>query len=132
MAFQSVHRYAPVSARKARYVVDLIRGKDINEALDILKFTSKRAAPMVRKVVRAAMAAADEAAADVDSLVVMTAKADDGPTQGGRLPRARGMATPLIHRTSHITVALATPDEMAANAARKQKKQKRKEKAAKG
>ena len=131
MPFRSVHRFAPVSARKARYVVDLIRGKGINEALDTLQFTRRRAAVMVRKVLRAAMAAADDAAADVDSLVVMTAKADDGPTYKTRLPRARGMATPLIHRTSHITVALATPDEMAAANRPKQKKE-AEEKASKG
>ncbi|NOZ22145.1 MAG: 50S ribosomal protein L22 [Planctomycetes bacterium] len=131
MPFQAAHRFAPISARKARYVVDLIRRKDINEALDILKFTQKRAAPMVRKVVRAAMAAADEAGADVDSLIVFTAKADDGPSHSGRLPRARGMATPLIHRTSHITVELCTPEEMA-RAEESRKKPKSTEKTAKG
>ena len=131
MPFHAVHRFAPVSARKARYVVDLIRRKDINEALDILKFTRKRAAPMVRKVVRAAMAAADEAGADTDALFVMTAKADEGPSRGGRLPRARGMATPLIHRTSHITVELCTPEEMA-SLEEANKKSKPTEQAAKG
>jgi len=113
MPFKSIHRFAPISARKARYVVDLIRRKDINEALNILKFTRKRAAPMVRKVVRAAMAAADEGGADTDSLIVLTAKADDGPSHAGRLPRARGMATPILHRSSHITVELCTPEELA-------------------
>ena len=52
MPFHAVHKFAPISARKARGVVELIRRKDINEALNILKFTSKRAAPMVRKVER--------------------------------------------------------------------------------
>ncbi|MEW6355752.1 MAG: 50S ribosomal protein L22 [Planctomycetota bacterium] len=131
MPFKAVHRFAPVSARKARYVVDLIRRKDINETLDILKFTPKRAAMMVRKVVRAAMAAADESGADVDSLVVLRAKADDGPSYKGRLPRPRGMATPLIHRSSHITVELGTPEELT-RVEEGKKKSRPKEKAAKG
>ena len=131
MAFQAVHRFASISARKARYVIDLIRGKDINEALNILKFTDKRAAPMVQKILKAAMAAADDAAVDVDSLVVLTAKADVGPSYKGRLPRPRGMATPLIHRSSHIMVELGTPDELARRQDRK-KGSKAEEKASKG
>ena len=112
MRFTSTHRFAPISARKARLVVDLIRGKGINEALNTLRFTRKRAAPMVYKVVRAAMAAAEENGdVDMDTLKVSRAQADGGPTRKGRLPRPRGMATVLHYRMCHIRVELATPDE---------------------
>lgn len=121
MAFQATHKYAPISARKVRLVLDLIRGKGVNEALTALRFTHKRAAGMVRKVVEAAMAAADEAAADVDALLVLTAKADGGPSYKGRLPRPRGMATPLIHRSSHIMVEVGMPEELARRLRRKAK-----------
>jgi len=112
MRFRSIHRFAPISPRKARLVIDLIRHKDINEALEVLKFTRKRASFLIEKVVRAAMAAADDTGdVDVDALIVSDARVDGGPTRAGRLPRARGMATKILHRTSHITVELATPDE---------------------
>jgi large subunit ribosomal protein L22 len=112
MTFKATHRFAPMSPRKARYVIDLIRGKGINEALNTLRFARKRAAPMIYKVVRAAMAAAEqEPDVDVDTLRVSEARVDGGPTRKGRLPRPRGMATPLHHRTCHIHVELSTPPE---------------------
>jgi len=112
MKFVSTHRFAPMSPRKARYVIDLIRGKGINEALNTLRFTRKRAAPMIYKVMRAAMAAAEENPdVDVDTLRVSLACVDGGPTRKGRLPRPRGMATMLLFRTCHIRVELSTPEE---------------------
>jgi large subunit ribosomal protein L22 len=112
MKFVSTHRFAPMSPRKARYVIDLIRGKGINEALNTLRFTRKRAAPMIYKVVRAAMAAAEENPdVDVDTLKISLARVDGGPTRKGRLPRPRGMATMLLFRTCHIRVELSTPEE---------------------
>ena len=112
MKFEATHRFAPMSPRKARYVIDLIRGKGINEALNTLRFTRKRAAPMIYKVVRAAMAAAEQDPdVDVDTLRVSTARVDGGPTRKGRLPRPRGMATMLLFRTCHIHVELTAPEE---------------------
>lgn len=112
MRFVSTYRFAPISPRKARYVIDLIRGKGISEALNTLRFVRKRAAPMIYKVVRAAMAAAEEnPEVDVESLRIHTARVDGGPMRKGRLPRPRGIATLLRHRTCHIRVELATPDE---------------------
>ncbi len=117
MKFVSTYRFAPMSPRKARLVIDMIRGKSINEALNILRFTRKRAAPMVYKTVRAAMAAAEENAdVDVDTLKVSLARVDGGPMRKGRLPRPRGMATMLKFRTCHIRVELSTPAEAPAEA----------------
>ena len=111
MKFVSTYRYAPMSPRKARYVIDLIRGKGINEVLNTLRFTRKRAAPMIYKVVRAAMAAAEENPdVDVDTLKVSLARVDGGPTRKGRLPRPRGIATMLLFRTCHIRVELSAPE----------------------
>jgi len=94
-------------------VADLIRKRGVNEALDILRFTRKRASSMIEKVLRAAIAAADEHGdVDVDSLIVSDARVDGGPMRYGWLPRARGMATRIRHRTSHITVEVATPEEL--------------------
>ena len=109
MAWRAIHRYAPIAPRKARLVVDLIRGRPVQEALDILKFTNKRASGMVSKVLSSAIANADEAEADVEQLYVADARVDDG---GIRLytkrwiPRCRGRATPFRKRASHITIVV--------------------------
>jgi large subunit ribosomal protein L22 len=114
MIFEATHRFARISARKARLVIDLIRGRGINEALNTLRFTRKRAAPMIYKVVRAALAAAEENAdVDVDELRVSEARVDGGPMRKGRFPRPRGMATMMRSRTCHIHVKLSTPPEEA-------------------
>lgn len=103
----SIHRYARVSARKARLVTGLIADRHVNEALDLLKFTPKRAAVMVDKVLRAAMADADEQEADVRELFVHEARVDEGPTIKRFRPKDRGRAHPIMKRTSHIVVTVA-------------------------
>jgi large subunit ribosomal protein L22 len=106
--FRSIHRRAPISPRKARYVIDLIRGKPVNEALDVLKFSSKRAAPMLTKVVMSALASAQlDAEVDHNRLHVVEARVDDGPRMKRYTPRARGQMFPLISRYCHLTVVLA-------------------------
>lgn len=108
MEFKSIYKYAKISPRKARYVIDLIRGKPVNDALEILRFTKKRAAYMIDKALRAAMASANEGMeGDVDTLRVSDARVDGGPARKWHRPRSRGMATRILRRTSHITVVLS-------------------------
>src|SRR6185436_10591745 len=106
--FKSVHRGAAISPRKARYVLDMIRGKPVNEALDILRFSARRAAPMLTKVLMSALATAQlDSAVDHNRLHVVDARADDGPRMKRWTPRARGQMFPLISRYAHLTVVLA-------------------------
>lgn len=111
MKFRAVYRYAKISPRKARLVIDLIRGKPVNDALEILRFTPKRAAYMIDKTLRAALASAEEGAeVDVDSLKVSEARVDGGPMRKWYWARPRGMSAPLRRRTSHITVVLSNEE----------------------
>lgn len=110
MEFTARHRFAPISPSKARPVIDLIRGLSVNEALSVLTVTHKRAAPMIKKVLHSAMTAGS-LDTDVDKLYVAKASVDDGPRRRWRLPRARGYATPILHRMSHITITLSDQEE---------------------
>lgn len=105
-SFTSIHRYARISPRKARLVTGLIAGRHVEEALDLLKFTPKRASVMVDKVLRAAMADADEQEANVRSLFVHEARVDCGPTIKRFHPKDRGRAHSILKRTSHIVVTV--------------------------
>ncbi len=102
----SIHRYARISPRKARLVTGLIAGRHVDEALAILKFTQKRASVLVDKVLRAAMADADEQEADVRRLYIHEARVDEGPTIKRWRPKDRGRAHPILKRTSHIVVSV--------------------------
>lgn len=104
----SVHRFARISPRKVRLVTQLIAGRQVDEALLVLKFTRKRASVFVDKVLRAAIADADEQEADVRSLYVHEARVDQGPTLKRWHPKDRGRAHPIKKRTSHIAVRVAT------------------------
>ena len=110
MAWKSTYKFARISARKVRLVVDLIRGKGVEQALSLLKFTPNRAAGMVRKTLASAVANADEAEADVESLVVARAYVDEGPTIKRFQPKDRGRAFPIRKRTSHVTVIVEQKD----------------------
>ena len=106
--YKAILRNTRMSARKARLVVDLVRGKQVSEALDILKLTNKKAAPLLSKLIQSAMAnATSTATVDIDRLYVAEAFADEGATLKRYLPRAQGRATPIRKRSSHITVKLA-------------------------
>ena len=96
-----------VSARKARLVVNLVRGKQVQDALEVLRFTRKKTAPIVHKLISSALASAEIGLVDVDSLVVKRVYVNEGPTLRRFLPRAQGRATPIRKRSSHITVELA-------------------------
>ena len=109
--YRSIHRRAPMSARKARYVADMIRGKPVNEALDILRFCPRRAAPMLSKVVMSALASAQlDRECDPARLHVVDVRADEGPTMKRWKPRSRGQMYPLLLRYSHLTVVLSERD----------------------
>ena len=96
-----------MSPRKVRLVVDMIRGRRVEEALNVLAFSRKAAARPVAKLVRSAVANADDQGNyDLDRLVVKLAFVDEGPTWRRWLPRAMGRATRIRKRTSHITVEL--------------------------
>jgi large subunit ribosomal protein L22 len=100
-------RYAPVSPQKARLAVDLVRGLDVNEAVDILRFTQKSAARTVLKLLNSAIANAEENfGLNRDDLIVAKIHADSGPIRRWRRFGARGRFKPILRRYSHITVVL--------------------------
>jgi large subunit ribosomal protein L22 len=106
MAWSAKHRYARISARKVRLIADLIRGRGVQDALNLMKFSPNRAAVMVSKVLTSAIANANEAEANVESLIVDRAFVDEGPTIKRFQPKDRGKALPILKRTSHITVVV--------------------------
>jgi large subunit ribosomal protein L22 len=98
-------RFVRISAQKARLVADMIRGRPVDEALNVLDYTPKKAARIIAKTLRSAVAnAEDQQNVDVDDLYVTRAFVDDGPTQRRILPRAHGRASRILKRSSHITV----------------------------
>jgi large subunit ribosomal protein L22 len=107
MAYEAVHRFARISARKVRPLADLVRGKYADEALEILRFMPHRGARMLEKVLRSALAnAEDRRATDLQHLVVVDVRIDGGPMFKRMQPKARGMASIIKRRMSHIRVAL--------------------------
>jgi len=106
MGYQASHRFARMSARKAGLVMEMIRGLDLEEALQVLDLSRQRAAKLVAKVVRSAMANADEREADLEALYVLEARAEQGPVYKRVMPRARGSADVLRRPTCHLVVEL--------------------------
>lgn len=105
-------RHVPISAQKVRLVVDLVRGKDVIDALNVLKFVPNQAAQPVTKVIASAMANAEENfGVSRDDLYVYRIFADEGPTRKWRRFGARGRFKPWLRRSSHITVVLRERDE---------------------
>ena len=101
-----------IAARKVRLVVDLIRGKSIGEAISILKFTPRGASPVVEKVLMSAIANAEHNYdLDIENLVVSEAYVNEGPTMKRFRPRAKGSASPILQRTSHITIVVSEKKE---------------------
>lgn len=100
-------RYLRVAPRKTRLVVNLIRGKNVEEAINILTFTRRAASEPVRKLIESALANAEAADANVDDLYVEQIFVDEGPTLRRFRPRAQGRATRINKRTSHVTCVLA-------------------------
>jgi large subunit ribosomal protein L22 len=107
MESQAITKYVRLSPRKVRLVVDQIRGKGVEEALNILKFVSKRSAGIVAKTLRTAVANAENTqSVDVDRLYVKQVKVDEGGIWKRQTPRAQGRATRIRKRLSHITIVL--------------------------
>ncbi|WP_456085591.1 50S ribosomal protein L22 [Marinobacterium marinum] len=102
------HTGARISAQKARLVADQIRGKSVGEALNILAFSTKKGAHLVKKVLESAIANAEHnEGADIDDLRVSAVFVDEGMTMKRIQPRAKGRADRILKRTSHITVKVA-------------------------
>ncbi len=107
VSYKAVHKYARISARKARLVIDMIRGAPVESALLKLDFCHRRAAPMIGKVVRSAIAnATQKAGLEAEKLVVWRAYVDNGPTMKRWRPRSMGRAFPILRRTCHLSVEL--------------------------
>jgi len=97
-----------ISPRKARVVINMVRGRDADEALQLLEFTPKAAAPIVKKLLASAVANAKQKAPSATSLYISKATVDQGPNSHLRRwrPRAMGRATPIVKGVSHITIEL--------------------------
>ena len=112
MEAKATARYVRVSPRKARIVVDLIRGKSVVRAREILAFTNRGVAETVEKTLNSAVANAEnQHHVRPESLVVKTAYVDEGPTLKRIRPRAKGSASRINKRTSHITIIVAPREE---------------------
>ena len=99
--------FVRLSTQKARLVIDMVRGKGVQEALNILKFSPQRAAEIVAKLVSSALANAEQkGVSDVDRLFVKTIFVDQGPVLRRFMPKGRGSASRIRKPTSHITVVL--------------------------
>jgi large subunit ribosomal protein L22 len=111
--FTATHLRARISPFKARPVMNLVRGKNVEEALRLLEFEPRRAAPVIRKVIKSALAnASNDLDVKLNRLVVMEARVDGGPLlTGGRRfrPGPMGRAMPIRKRTSHIVIRLGEP-----------------------
>lgn len=108
MEVAAKHKGARISAQKARLVADQIRGKSVGEALNILAFSPKKGAALVKKVLESAIANAEHnEGADVDDLRVSTVFVDEGMTMKRIKPRAKGRADRIMKRTCHITVKVS-------------------------
>lgn len=111
--FKASARGVRMSARKARLVLDAVRGRNVEEAIVLLQFVNKRAAPAIRKLIESARANAEDygnrAGVDIDTteLVIADATADEGPRMKRWRPRSRGMATPFTKYTCHLHVTVA-------------------------
>ncbi|MBA3580448.1 MAG: 50S ribosomal protein L22 [Gemmatimonadaceae bacterium] len=117
METRAIQRTARQSPYKMRLVIDQIRGKNVNEALAILKFSKKHAAKQIEKVLSSAVANAeykareDNESLDVDTLYVKHAIVNEGPKLKRFMPAAQGRATPIAKRTSHVEIIVAAKEE---------------------
>ena len=108
MVVRATQRYARISPQKVRMIADAIKGKPAGAAINALKFMPQKSAAIVEKIVRSAVANADQNSdIDVDTLIISNVIVDGGPTLKRFRARARGRGTRILKRTSHITVILA-------------------------
>ena len=101
-------RHTRIGPQKVRLVADMIRGKNVNEAMNVLTFTRKKAAREIQQLLKSALANAEEnhKVVDIDDLIVKTITVDEGAAWKRQMPRARGTANQIKKRTSHITIVL--------------------------
>jgi len=99
--------FARIAPRKARLVIDMIRGRNCAEALEQLQFNGRRSACLIRDVLRSVMASAEEGEAEMRHLFISDARVDGGPYQRRWRPKDRGRAHPIAKRTSHIKITVA-------------------------
>jgi large subunit ribosomal protein L22 len=113
MPYEAKHRFARIAPRKARLVMDLIRGRDVDDAIAMLKFSKQRVSGMIEKVVRSAVANANEQeTANIrGTLYVAKAWVDPGPVIKRFQPKDRGKAYPINKRTSHLVVTVDEREE---------------------
>ena len=112
MQAKAVAKSVRIAPRKVRLVIDLIRGKNVGEAIAILNHTQRGASPVVEKVLRSAIANAEHNyEMDTDNLIISEAFVDEGVTLKRFRPRAQGRATQINKRTSHITVVVSEKKE---------------------
>ncbi len=108
MQTKAIHRYARISPQKARLVADQVRGLPVDKALTILKFSDKKAAGLIQKVLVSSMENAENNfGADIDNLFVESVMVDEGPILKRMRARAKGRGDRILKRTSHITVTVA-------------------------
>jgi len=105
---RAILRNVRVAPRKARLVANLVRGRDVPEAIEMLSFTQKKSAPILRKLIESAVANAEhnDDVSDPDGMFIETVTVDEGPRLRRWRPRAQGRATRILKKTSHITVIL--------------------------
>ncbi len=114
MDYKAKHRYADVGPRKLRLFADLIRGKNVDEALQLLSFYPNRGAKLMKAVVQSAYGNAEYMECpDPDSLIITECRVDGAPMYKRIQPRARGTAFGILRRMSHIVVTLSDPPENA-------------------
>jgi large subunit ribosomal protein L22 len=108
MEYRASHRFADMSARKVRPFATLIRGRPADEALELLRFLPNKSARLLEQVLKSALGnAEDRGARNIDDLVVLESRVDDGPIMKRIMPRARGTAYPIKRRYSHVRVTLS-------------------------
>jgi len=113
MPFQAKHRFARISPRKARLLMDLVRGRDVDDAINLLRFSKQRVSGMIEKVIRSAVANASEqeVAQSRNTLFVAQAWVDPGPVIKRFQPKDRGKAYSIKKRTSHLVVTIDEREE---------------------
>ena len=108
MQFSATHKFARISPRKARLLMNLVRGRDVDDAINLLKFAKQRSSGMIEKVIRSAVANANEqeVAQSRNTFFVAKAWVDPGPVIKRFQPKDRGKAYPINKRTSHLVVTI--------------------------
>ena len=118
MQYKAIHRFADTGPRKIRLFADLIRGRNVDEAIELLRFYHNRGARLIEGVVKSALGNADDRECpNLDELVVSEIRVDGAPMFKRIQPRARGTAFAIKRRLSHIVVTLSDPNEPAVTAA---------------